>query len=232
MPPNPPPPKRTLILRAVMVAGFVAMLAGAFFHSSSAVDVWQLVFYGVWIVAIIMTLAFAPLRLRTLAKNAAIVFGLMAALIVGYSYRDDLNGVLDRALGAIDPSAGTVLANGAMRFGADTGGQFHIDATVDGTAIRFLVDTGASGIALSQRDARRLGFKAGDLRYSTIFSTANGTTRGAPVTLASLHIGPIVATRVPAWVNEGNLDESLLGMSFLSTLGRVEISKGALTIER
>ena len=97
---------------------------------------------------------------------------------------------------------------------------------------RFLVDTGASGIALSKRDAERLGLKPEDLRYTAPFSTANGMTRATPVTLDAIKIGPMRAYSVHAWVNEGDLDQSLLGMSYLSTLGRVEIRGDTLILER
>ena len=97
---------------------------------------------------------------------------------------------------------------------------------------QFLVDTGASGIALSRRDAERLGFDDSKLNYDTPFSTANGMTRGARITLDALQVGPLTAHGVHAWVNEGDLDQSLLGMSYLSTLGRVEIKGDTLTLER
>ena len=119
-----------------------------------------------------------------------------------------------------------------MRFTADDTGQFAIDATVNGVAVHFLMDTGASGIALSRRDADRLGFDPKALRYSDIVSTANGMTRAAPVMLDSIQIGPLSAESVHAWVNQGDLDQSLLGMSYLSTLGRIEIKGDTLILER
>jgi aspartyl protease family protein len=94
------------------------------------------------------------------------------------------------------------------------------------------MDTGASGIALSRRDAGRLGLDTKDLRYTGLFSTANGMVRAAPVTLDSVQIGPLSANAVSAWVNEGDLDQSLLGMSYLSTLGRIEIKGDTLILER
>jgi aspartyl protease family protein len=70
------------------------------------------------------------------------------------------------------------------------------------------------------------------LKFTQQFFTANGATRGAPVTLDTISIGPFEEAHVSAWVNEGDLRDSLLGMSFLSTLGRIEIRGGTLTIER
>jgi aspartyl protease family protein len=134
--------------------------------------------------------------------------------------------------GVVVPGHGVEVAPGMMRFSAEDGHQFFVNADVNGVTIHFLVDTGASGIALNQRDAKRLGLDASDLKFTQQFSTANGMTRGAPVILDRLQIGPFEATQVSASVNEGDLADSLLGMSFLSTLGRIEIKGDTLTIER
>lgn len=99
--------------------------------------------------------------------------------------------------------------------------------------MRILIfNTGASGIALTKRDAERIGLDSAHLDYTSLFSTANGMVRAAPVKLDSLQIGPFDASSVPAAVDEGDLDMSLLGMSYLSTLGRIEIKGDTLTMER
>ncbi len=184
------------------------------------------------LILMVMRLAASTRPLGQMAKQLSFFLIAGTVLVVGYSYRDDLNAILGRTVGADVPGHGTQVAPGMMRFQADDGGQFVIDATVNGTAVHFLVDTGASGIALSKRDASRLGLDPDNLRYTSLFSTANGTTRGAPVTLDAIKIGPMQAYSVHAWVNEGDLDQSLLGMSYLSTLGRVEIKGDALILGR
>jgi aspartyl protease family protein len=187
--------------------------------------------------AIILLLMVARLSASTrplgpMARQFAVILAFGTILVVGYSYRDDLTAAFGRAMGTIVPSRGTEIAPGMMRFIADDRGQFAIDATVNGVAVHFLMDTGASGIALSRRDAGRLGLDPKDLRYTGLFATANGMVRAAPVTLDSVQIGPLSANAVPAWVNEGDLDQSLLGMSYLSTLGRIEIKGDTLILER
>ncbi len=184
------------------------------------------------IVMVAARLSMSRRSLSLMAKQALALAAIGLALIVGYSYRDDLNEVFGRAAGTMIPSRGVRSGPGVMRFSADDSGQFFVDATVDEVPIRFLIDTGASGIALSRADALHLGFDPAQLRYTARFSTANGTTRAAPVTLRDLRIGPFDATDVPAWVNEGDLDQSLLGMSYLTKLGRVEIRGDTMTLER
>jgi len=187
--------------------------------------------------AIILLLMVARLSASTrplgpMARQLAVFLAFGVVLTVGYSYRDELGGAFDQVLGRIVPGRGTEVAPGMMRYQVDDAGQFVIDAMVNGIGVHFLVDTGASGIVLSRRDAGRLGLDLKDLRYSGIFSTANGMVRAAPVTLDAIKIGPIVANGVSAWVNEGDLDSSLLGMSYLSMLGRIEIRGGTLVLEQ
>jgi aspartyl protease family protein len=225
-------PALRLLLIGGVIAGVIALAASA---SPRGLDGWDVAYASPLIVILIlmvMRLAASTSPLGPKAKQLAFFLILGTVLVVGYSYRDTLDVIFGRTLGSIVPGHGTQIAPGMMRFQADDGGQFVIDATVNGTAVHFLVDTGASGIALSQRDASRLGFKPEDLRYTSLFSTANGTTRGAPVTLDAIKIGPMQAYSVHAWVNEGDLSQSLLGMSYLSTLGRVEIKGDTLILER
>ena len=227
-----PPPR----LRLLVIGGIVVLVAAvAASMTPRALSDWdEARFAQLAIIAALCVFALAGSRrpLGHMAGQAAIWLLIGAVLLVGYSYRDDINAVLGRTAGNLVPSRGVEVAPGIMRFSADDSGQFFIDAKVDGVAVHFLVDTGASGIALSQRDARRLGLDPQGLDYSARFSTANGTVRAAPISLNSLQIGPFEAKDVGAWVNEGQLDNSLLGMSYLSTLGRIEIRGDTLVLEQ
>jgi aspartyl protease family protein len=232
-----PPNKRIspalrLLLIGGAVAGVIAVAASA---SPGALDGWDVARaapLSIILILMVMRLAASTKPLGPMAKQLSffLIFG--TVLVVGYSYRDNLGVMFGRTLGTVVPGHGTQIAPGMMRFQADDRGQFVIDAMVNGTAVQFLVDTGAGGIALSQRDADRLGLDPKDLRYTIPISTANGMTRAAAVTLDAIKIGPMDAYSVHAWVNEGDLDQSLLGMSYLSTLGRVEIRGDTLILER
>ena len=98
---------------------------------------------------------------------------------------------------------------------ADTRGHFVVEGQVNGGAVRFLVDTGATTIALSSADAVRLGI---DYRKGQrgLVGTANGTAAAYRVKLDTVQVGDIVANSVDAAVLEGNLPIALLGMSFLN----------------
>jgi len=224
------------IVRLVLIAGIVGAVIGAFASASpGGLDGWDVARalpLSIILILMVMRLSVSTQPLGRMARHLSVFLALGTVLVVGYSYRDDLGAIFGRTLGTVVPGRGTEIAPGMMRFEADNKGQFVVNAQVNGKAIHFLVDTGASGIALSQRDARRLGFDDDKLDYNTPFSTANGMTRGAPVTLNVLQVGPLTARNVRAWVNEGDLDQSLLGMSYLSTLGRIEIKGDTLILER
>jgi aspartyl protease family protein len=186
-----------------------------------------------WLVVLLPALALAGrYRLRAAVRDALLWLGVAGVLLVGYSYRTELSSVADRVMGEVAPRRGVVAGAGAMTFRAASDGHFHVDATVDGQTIRFMVDTGASDVVLTAADARRLGFDLGSLRFIRSYRTANGPVSGAPVTLKEVRIGPIALGAVHASVNGGDLDRSLLGMSFLGRLSAYGVENGTLTLRQ
>ena len=138
---------------------------------------------------------------------------------------------MDRLAAELLPHQGLV-SDAAISFRANAQGHFVVEADVDGTALRFLVDTGASDVSLSPADAERLGFDLAELDYTRRYRTANGMIRGAPVRLSRVAIGPIVLDDVRASVNEAPMKHSLLGMSFLERLSGYEVASETLTLKR
>jgi aspartyl protease family protein len=115
----------------------------------------------------------------------------------------------------------------------DRRGHFQVDARVDGRRIGFMVDTGASVIALTASDARRLGIHPVHNDYTVDVRTANGVMRAAPVTLNSVDVGGLVVRDVRALVAPDKaLGESLLGLSYLTRLKRFEYADGKLVLEQ
>ena len=114
------------------------------------------------------------------------------------------------------------------------GGHFYADGRVDGRAgIRFVVDTGASVVALRESDAARIGHRPARGDYTARISTANGIINGARVQLDSVEIGSIKARDVAAIVlPDEALSTNLLGMSYLSKLKRFEVAGGKLVLSQ
>lgn len=111
-------------------------------------------------------------------------------------------------------------------------GHYYMVLSIDGTAVEFMVDTGASEMVLTRHDAARVGIDLDRLDYYGTAYTANGRVRTAPIRLQRVEAGPFVDGNVSAWVNEGEMDQSLLGMSYLRRWSRIEITGDALVLTR
>jgi aspartyl protease family protein len=124
-----------------------------------------------------------------------------------------------------------VVGDGVIRVPAAPDGHYYLTATVDGAEITFVVDTGASDIVLTAADAARAGIDTGSLAYLGRAQTANGMVATAPVTLGSVTLGGVTDQGVRAVVNGGDLDTSLLGMSYLARYD-IAIADRVLTLRR
>lgn len=111
-------------------------------------------------------------------------------------------------------------------------GHYYVTLDVNGTDVDFVVDTGASQVVLTQDDARRIGFAPDDLRYLGIARTANGQVRTAAVKLDQVTLGPYTDTGLRATVNEGQMDMSLLGMTYLGLYDSISITDGKFILSR
>lgn len=108
---------------------------------------------------------------------------------------------------------------------ADRYNQFYADAYVNGRRINVLVDTGASHVSLNFEDARALGFFLTDSDFTHSARTANGVSRVAPVRIDRIRIGEVQVRNVDGFVGEEGIEfPTLLGMTFLRKLGRMNIS--------
>ncbi|HEY2752984.1 TIGR02281 family clan AA aspartic protease [Phenylobacterium sp.] len=124
------------------------------------------------------------------------------------------------------PAAPAPLAT--VRKSAD--GQYWAHGEVNGADVRFLVDTGASAVALTPEDARKLGFDLSSLNFGYRVVTAGGSTRAAAVKLASVTVAGARLDDVDALVIEKGLDTSLLGMSYLGRLASFQATRQALIL--
>ena len=120
---------------------------------------------------------------------------------------------------------------GAASIAKASDGHYWAQGTVNGSSVRFLVDTGASAVALTAADAQRLGFDPAKLDYAYKVMTANGEARAAAVKLASVSVAGAKLADVDALVLDKGLDASLLGMTYLGRLSSFQATRTALILQ-
>lgn len=159
-------------------------------------------------------------RLGQAAQHAAIWGLIFVGVIIAFGFKD----VLIASLYDKEPQ---MLSDNTIVLNRDRSGQFLANVEINGRDIEFLVDTGASDLVLSQADARKAGIEMESLNFFITSKTANGEVKSAPVRLDTVAIAKFIDTDVPARVNGGELDISLLGMTYLDrfTSFRVEGDK-------
>jgi len=130
-----------------------------------------------------------------------------------------------------DPGREDTWQGAARTLLRDADGHFYADGRVQGAKVRFLLDTGASVVALTAADARAAGiwWSAADVR--PVARGAGGVVRGVPTRLAEVEVDGIRRANVAAVVIPEGLETSLLGQSWLSRVGNLEIAGDRLTLD-
>ncbi len=173
--------------------------------------------------------------LATVIRQLAIWLVIILGLVSAYLYRYDFQRFGETLLAGLIPGRAVVVTaqDGTQEviLNKSMSGHFQTDALVNGAPVHMLVDTGASSVVLSKSDAEAVGIDVDNLAYTVSVMTANGRTSVAPVRLSEIAIGPIVRRNVSALVaQDGQLEQSLLGMTFLSTLGSLQMQTDKLTL--
>ena len=108
-------------------------------------------------------------------------------------------------------------------------GHFYADVELNGTPVHMLVDTGASGVALSRDDARSAGIATSIGMNEVVGEGADGAVHGEEVRIDRMRLGPATAEGVTAVVlNQGGM--SLLGQDFLQRFASVEIKDDRMVL--
>jgi aspartyl protease family protein len=158
-------------------------------------------------------------------QNAAIWLLIFIGIIAGFGMWQDIQR-------DVAPRQAVFADQGRVEAPRGRDGHYYLTLDVNGSPVDFVVDTGASEIVLTKADAEAVGLAPADLNYFGRALTANGEVRTAPVRLDSIGIGEIKDTDVPAYVNEGDMFQSLLGMAYLQRWERIEIADGKLILTR
>lgn len=162
--------------------------------------------------------------LPRLLQQSLIWAFLFLGVIAAYGMWDDIrHSVLPRQ---------AVHSGGQIELPRAPDGHYYLTADINGAPIRFVVDTGASGIVMTMQDARKAGIDPEQLIFAGQAMTANGPVETARVTLRDFAVGPYQDSNVRAWVNSGEMETSLLGMSYLQRYSKIELTPRALLLTR
>jgi len=164
---------------------------------------------------------------RTLSVGQKTAEGVALVSVDGESATFEIDGKRRTLkMGQAYSGRATGIGNQRTVLKADGRGHFVADGQVNGAAVRFLVDTGATLIALPATDAKRMGVSYLNAPRGVV-STANGSAAAYKVKLDTVRVGDITINNVDAVVMEGGLTIPLLGMSFLN---RTEMTREGETM--
>lgn len=226
---EPPPPKKsmrpfiiTIVVVVLFTLGVSWALNGGVPQGQGASLIYDFLLLAMISAGLIGHVMSNPGEALRNVAGWVLIFGILA---LGYSV---WNGG-GRLASELNPSTGSATAQ-AITFRADLSGHYLVSAKVNGIEIDFMIDTGATQVVLNLSDAKKIGFVVDQLSFALPASTANGIVYSAPVRLNSIEVGPIRLENVDGVVNQGELDISLLGMSFLNQLSGYEVRGGLLTL--
>ncbi|MEM9046552.1 MAG: TIGR02281 family clan AA aspartic protease [Pseudomonadota bacterium] len=184
---------------------------------------FYLVLLGCWILAGV----FFSYRnqLPKALRDAAAWVVIFVLAITAYGFKDTF-------LAQINPGSAVMVDDRSVALVRDRSGHFVANVDVNGVAIQFLVDTGASDIVLSKRDAARVGLDVENLNFLGRAYTANGEVRTAEVVLDEVALGDFTDRNVRARVNGGDLFGSLLGISYLDRFRSWQVQGDRMVLTR
>jgi aspartyl protease family protein len=163
-------------------------------------------------------------NLGKVAQQAMIWVLIFVGMIAGYGLWSDIQRDL--------APRQSVLSTGQVEVPRMFDGHFYLTARLNGEPVEFVVDTGATDVVLTKADARRIGIDPDTLTYTGSAMTANGMVRTARARVERISVGEIEDRNLEVWINEGEMDRSLLGMAYLRRFSRIEIADDTLILTR
>lgn len=189
---------------------------------------------GVWFALAIILVGSGLLARRMTFRGA---FGMALAwiaifgvVLVGFSFRRELGLVRDRVRSEVTGAPDQKVVGRTLRVAISGDGHYWVDGMVNSTPTRFLIDSGASITALSEKTATAAALNIDPQRFVTM-QTANGPARAAPSSISGLTVGTIRANDLPVVVSPAFGDINVLGMNFLSQLKSWRVENGEMILE-
>lgn len=156
---------------------------------------------------------------------------IFAIFIVMFSYQHEIVGVWNKVTGELTGANDQQVVGGTLKIRQSPDGHYWADAEVNGTPVRFLIDSGATTTAINLKTAQAANVDVNEGGFPTYLNTANGTVEAQRGTIKSLRVGPMMALDLPVVVAEAFGDSNVLGMNFLSEMKSWRVEQGEMILE-
>lgn len=195
-------------------------------------DISQAIFLAIILAFLLFAFFAKSQQQRTQTLKVTFAWsGIFIAIIIAYAFRFELQDLKNRVLAVLLPSYSWSSGEKQITIARHQNGHFYLYANApNGPKVKFLVDTGATNIALTMEDAIKLGVDVNRLNYTHRYSTANGINYGAPVKIKQMQIKEKDFYNVSAHVMRSGLDISLLGMSLIDDFKDFQITRDLLIL--
>ncbi len=157
-----------------------------------------------------------------------IAFALVALVL--YSYRFEIIEAKDRVLSNLFPSKAINKNQQQLTINVSQDGHYYLNVKIKNQTVRFMIDTGASEMAIDKNLATKLGYDLQNLHYDKIFQTANGQAYGASIYFDEVDVSGIKFYNVIGSITNSDLATPLLGMSFLQKFYKYEFYRDKLIL--
>ncbi len=201
------------------------------FDNISSSELPNLIYLSLLLILLVSSVLFkSHLRASDLLKQAAGWIIIILVILVAYSFRYQLLATKDRVSAEIFPSKVMQVGERQIAIAISNDGHFYADIKINQKPVRFMVDTGASDIAINIADARRVGIDVNNLSSFKEYQTANGSIVSGLAKVNEVELAGIKFNDVTVSVNQSNMGTSLLGMSFLKRFKKYEFYQDRLVL--
>jgi aspartyl protease family protein len=152
-----------------------------------------------------------------MARMLLMWIGIFAFGFLIFSFRHEAKQVWQRVKAEVSPG-GSLDSNGELRITKGEDGHFWVNAEMNGTKVRLMVDSGATTTALSSETAKSANIEVDQSGFPVIIGTANGNVEAWRARIAKLRVGPIERNDLAVVVATNFGDTNVIGMNFLSSL--------------
>ena len=155
---------------------------------------------------------------------------IFATAFVAFALKDDFLALGRRAMAEVRGDNVVETKGGEIRIRRADDGHFWVNGEVNGRAVRFLVDSGATVTTLSHDSAARVGIAPSD-SFGVVVDTANGTALADRGRAGRIKVGPIERSDLAVHISRSDGDTDILGMNFLSTLSAWGVEGSTLRLK-